>query len=75
MAALAVNTVREANTAAFAQHLAETPTYAWEMLQLQSSVLWLKLSKLSPQVRSDRNQNGSPCVLGLRVTNRSVHDL
>jgi ferric-chelate reductase len=55
MAALAVNTVREANTAAFAQHLAETPTYAWEMLQLQSSVLWLKLSKLSPQVRSDRN--------------------
>jgi ferric-chelate reductase len=32
MAAWAVNTVRDANTAALAQHLAETPSYAWGMV-------------------------------------------
>jgi ferric-chelate reductase len=47
MAAWAVNTVRDANTAALAQHLSETPSYAWGMVATAVMAFFI-LHSLSP---------------------------
>ncbi|PKX90740.1 ferric reductase family protein [Aspergillus novofumigatus IBT 16806] len=47
MAAWAVNTVREGNTSALAQHLSETPSYAWGMVATAVMAFFI-LHSLSP---------------------------
>lgn len=47
MAAWAVNTVRETDTATLAQHLAETPSYAWGMVATAIMAFFI-LQSLSP---------------------------